>query len=195
MARSSRRAWALAYDRNALLPLEPGRHAAADVPGFATPGRRRRSDRLGDPLCRQHRRSSPPACSWWEKGALRALGRSRGGFGTKTHLRTDRKGNPLVFTLTGGEKHDAPQLLKIVDSGSVRRAGRGRPRLRPAWLAGDKAYDSSALRTALRRRGIKPLIPTRSNRKRALPFDKERYRIVSRGVVYELESRAERPSA
>ena len=91
-------------------------------------------------------------------------------------MRTDRKGHPLFFALTAGEKHDAPHLLKLVDGGAIRRVGRGRPRLRPACIAGDKGYDSAALRDALRRRGIEPLIPSRSNRKRVLAFDKERYR-------------------
>ena len=63
-----------------------------------------------------------------------------------------------------------------MDGGAIRRVGRGRPRLRPACIAGDKGYDSAALRDALRRRGIEPLIPSRSNRKRVLAFDKERYR-------------------
>jgi IS5 family transposase len=96
-----------------------------------------------------------------EKRAPRALGRRRGGFGTKIHLRTDRKGNPLVFALTGGEKHDAPQLVRLVDAGEIKHVRRGRPRLRTKRLAGDKGYDSTALRTALRRRGIEPIIPSR----------------------------------
>jgi transposase len=91
-------------------------------------------------------------------------------------LRTDSKGNPLVFALTGGEKHDAPQLVRLIDSGAIKRIGRGRPRLRPERLAGDKGYDSDALRTALRRRGIEPIIPSRSNRIRVIAFDKDRYR-------------------
>lgn len=111
-----------------------------------------------------------------EKGALRALGRSRGGFGTKLHLRTDRSGSPICFALTGGEKHDAPQLLRLVDGGAIKGTGPGRPRLRPERIAGDKGYDSTALRAALRRRGIEPVIPSRSNRLRAIAFDKERYR-------------------
>ncbi len=131
---------------------------------------------LGDALRGQYRDSSPPARSWWKKGAPRALGRSRGGFGTKIHLRTDSKGNPLVFALTGGEKHDAPQLVRLVDAGEIKRVRRGRPRLRPKRLAGDKGYDSAALRTALRRRGIEPIIPSRSNRIRTTTFDKARYR-------------------
>ena len=91
-------------------------------------------------------------------------------------MRTDSKGNPLVFALTGGEKHDAPQLVRLVDAGEIKRVRRGRPRLRPKRLAGDKGYDSAALRTALRRRGIEPIIPSRSNRIRTIPFDKARYR-------------------
>jgi hypothetical protein len=33
-----------------------------------------------------------------------ALGRSRGGFSTKIHLKTDFDGHPIAFDLTGGEK-------------------------------------------------------------------------------------------
>lgn len=91
-------------------------------------------------------------------------------------MRTDSKGNPIVFTLTGGEKHDAPQLVRLIDAGAIKRVRRGRPRLRPKRLAGDKGYDSGALRTALRRRSIEPVIPSRSNRIRIITFDKARYR-------------------
>jgi transposase len=81
-----------------------------------------------------------------------------------------------VFALTGGEKHDAPQLVRLIDNGAIKRVRRGRPRLRPKRLAGDKGYDSAALRTALRQRGIQPIIPSRSNRIRSMTFDKARYR-------------------
>ena len=33
-----------------------------------------------------------------------ALGRSRGGFSTKIHLRTNAKGDPLTFDVTGGAR-------------------------------------------------------------------------------------------
>jgi hypothetical protein len=36
-----------------------------------------------------------------------ALGRSRGGFSTKIHLKTDFGGLPLAFHLTGGEARDS----------------------------------------------------------------------------------------
>jgi len=35
-----------------------------------------------------------------------ALGRSRGGFGTKNHAKVDAFGMPLDFVLTGGEAHE-----------------------------------------------------------------------------------------
>jgi hypothetical protein len=35
-----------------------------------------------------------------------ALGRSRGGFSTKIHLRTNANGEPLTFDVTGGEAHE-----------------------------------------------------------------------------------------
>jgi len=150
-------------------------------------GRRKRIDRLGHALYRQYRDPRPPACSWWKKRALRALGRSRGGFGTKIHLRTDATGHPLTFTITGGEAHDAPQLLRLVDIGKIRRVGRGRPRLRPSHLAGDKGYDSDQLRVALRQRGIVPRIPARRNRRRVVKLDAERYR--GRNVIERCFSR------
>ena len=37
-----------------------------------------------------------------------ALGRSRGGFSTKIHLKTDFDGLPIAFDLTGGEAADSP---------------------------------------------------------------------------------------
>jgi hypothetical protein len=35
-----------------------------------------------------------------------AIGRSKGGLGTKIHLMVDALGNPLAFFLTGGQAHD-----------------------------------------------------------------------------------------
>jgi len=43
-----------------------------------------------------------------------ALGRSRGGFGTKIHAVTDALGNPLVFVLTGGQASDIGQAERLI---------------------------------------------------------------------------------
>ena len=41
-----------------------------------------------------------------------ALGRSRGGFSTKIHLRTNAKGDPLTFDVTGGEAHEVKGMMR-----------------------------------------------------------------------------------
>ena len=61
-------------------------------------------------------------------------------------------------------------------TGWIKRLGRGRPRLKPDRLAADKAYSSGAIRSALRRRNIQPVIPTRSNERREPTFDRAAYR-------------------
>ena len=42
---------------------------------------------------------------------------------------------------------------------------------------GDKAYDAEHLRMFLEGRGTTPVIPNRSNRKTAFPFDSEGYKL------------------
>ncbi len=56
----------------------------------------------------------------------------------------------------------------------------GRPRQRPARLAGDKGYSFPRVRTWLRRHGITPLIPHKDNerarRDGRVRFDKQSYK-------------------
>src|SRR6185436_15468426 len=46
-----------------------------------------------------------------------ALGRSRGGFSTKIHLKVDLGGLPLAFHLTGGEASDSRNFEILLDLG------------------------------------------------------------------------------
>lgn len=53
----------------------------------------------------------------------------------------------------------------------------GRPRKRPGRLAGDKGYSYPTIRRWLRARGIKAVIPRKSNQPQGpVPFDRGRYR-------------------
>jgi transposase len=93
-----------------------------------------------------------------------ALGRSRGGWSTKTHLSVDRRGRPLSVRLTPGQAGDNPQLLPLIDDIGVPAAGSGgRPRCRPDCVIADKAYSHPSARRALRRRGIRVVIPEKSD--------------------------------
>lgn len=44
----------------------------------------------------------------WPEPEDHALGRSRGGWSTKTHLSVDARGRPLSVRLTAGQAHDNP---------------------------------------------------------------------------------------
>ena len=85
-----------------------------------------------------------------------ALGRSRGGFSTKIHLKTDFDGHPIAFDLTGGEKADAPHFPVLLGLG---------PDIDPRAAVGDKGYASKTNRQAARDRGIIPVIPPKANEK------------------------------
>ncbi|MBL0407657.1 IS5 family transposase [Microvirga aerilata] len=84
------------------------------------------------------------------------MGRSRGGFSTKIHLKTDWAGDPLGFHLTGGEVSDSPHFETLLDLG---------PDITPRAAVGDKGYDAKANRQAARSRGICPAIPYRTTTK------------------------------
>src|SRR5688572_10173147 len=114
---------------------------------------------LDSTVVRAHQHAAGGRKAGREPGAGdEALGRSRGGFTTKIHVRCE--GKPVTFTLTGGQVHNSQQVPALINRGAIRRIGRGR--LRPAKLAGDKAYSSRSIRLALGKRGITPVIPTKS---------------------------------
>ena len=116
------------------------------------------------------------APSGGEAQAREALGRSQGGFSTKLHLRAEGHGRPMVAVLTPGERHEQIALEALMDGGAVQRPGRGRPRLRPRRVAGDRGYSSPTARRRLRRRHVQAVIPTRKDQPRLARFDRQAYR-------------------
>jgi transposase len=108
--------------------------------------------------------------------AKRALGWSRGGFSTKLHLRTERGGKPLVLLLTAGERHEQSVFEPLMERGAVKRPGRGRPKQRPRCVVGDKGYSSGKVRSYLRRRGVRAVIPRKQNELTQRLFDRELHR-------------------
>ena len=74
---------------------------------------------------------------------------------------TEKKGIPLVVTLTGANAHDVTAALPTVHAIAPIKGRRGRPRCRPRRLYGDKGYDSEPLRHALRALRIQPEIAKR----------------------------------
>ena len=81
----------------------------------------------------------------------------------------------MVILTTAGQRHEALMLRRLLETGAVKRTGRGRPRIRPDAVAADKGYSYPSLRRYLRRRGIRAVIPSKSDQPRRPSFDKAAY--------------------
>jgi transposase len=86
----------------------------------------------------------------------------------------------MTLVLTPGQRHESTQLPALMEHGAVKRLGRGRPRLRPDRIVGDKGYSFPHIRRYLRQRGVRITIARRSNQHRGGPFYKAIYRLRNR---------------
>jgi transposase len=115
-----------------------------------------------------------------------ALGRSRGGLGTKLHLISDGKGVPLSALLLPGQAHESTQFEELVDTVAIKRRSTGHLRRRPKRLAADRAYHARRIRLWLRRHAIQAVIPPRASQAKPRPgrpitYNQEHYR--ARNVI------------
>ncbi|MFE2870950.1 IS5 family transposase [Embleya sp. NPDC059259] len=133
----------------------------------AVPAAAERADDIGwtvsvdSTVCRAHQHSAGAR----KKGAPgpaepddHALGRSRGGLSTKVHLASDSRARPLALRVTAGQAGDAPAFETVMAAIRVPRSGLGRPRTRPDAVLADRA-----IRSHLRQRGIRAVIPQPSD--------------------------------
>lgn len=86
----------------------------------------------------------------------------------------------MTFILSPGHWHEQRVVRELLERGGVKRQGRGRPKVRPRRLVGDKGYSSPSLRRYLRQKGIRYTIPRRKNEHRGGSFDKAIYRLRNR---------------
>jgi transposase len=93
-----------------------------------------------------------------------ALGRSRGGFGTKIHASVSGLGLPVTVLLTAGQEADVTQAESLIDGVSAE------------VVIADKGYDSKAVVEQIEKRGAEAVIPSRKNSKEPRVYDQERYR-------------------
>jgi transposase len=95
-------------------------------------------------------------CRGGKRGAQnQAFGRSRGGFSTKIHARTNAQGLPIALLLTPGEASDSTAFNDLMAEHDAD----------PEVMLADKGYDSDAIRHEIRARGGSPEIPTRRSRR------------------------------
>ena len=93
----------------------------------------------------------------------RSLARSRGGLSTKIHLAVRGLGCPVRFTLTAGQKGDAPQAAALIEG------------LPAEVVMADTAYDADHLRQAIAAKGALAVIPNNPSRALKYPLDKHLY--------------------
>ena len=82
-----------------------------------------------------------------------ALGRSRGGYGTKACVIADGGGRAVAFALLPGQAHElpaAPPLLGTLPDS-------------PGWVVGDRGYSSHRFRELVWNSGARPAIPVKIN--------------------------------
>jgi IS5 family transposase len=77
------------------------------------------------------------------RGWSQAIGRSRGGFTSKTHCLADGRGRPVAFALTLGNVADITVALPLLQAV-----------VPPKRLIADKAYDAQRLRDELKKHRV-----------------------------------------
>jgi len=100
-----------------------------------------------------------------------ALGRSRGGFGTKVHVAVDSLGNPVTVHLSPGQDADITHAETLLADHA------------PEAVLADKGYDSDALVATVEGRGAEAVIPPKRNRVAPREYD---------AVVYKERNKVER---
>src|SRR5512147_421095 len=166
-----------------------GRLGAAARAGAGTPGERSRNGVSRwhlDPGASEGRGRGEKGGTSTERDHREALGRSRGGFGTKACVIADGKGRAVAFALAPGQAHEAPLALGLIDA--LPDA--------PAWIVGDRGLSAHALRELIWAIGARPAItpavvpkpprerPSASRISRSvpdLPFEPRRPRTGGRG--------------
>ena len=132
------------------------RGVGTSASGIAGPAAGGRADRV----VARHSGQLLSAChAWGKKTGPNPTDRRKAG--SKHHLISDARGIPLATTLTPANAHDITQLIPLVMAIPKVAGQRGRPRQRPDSVQGDRAYDPTAHRNALRNLGITPLLAKR----------------------------------
>jgi len=93
-----------------------------------------------------------------------ALGRSCGGFSSKTHAKVDALERPLNMIITTGHMSDIGQATALVKQDYCRS------------LIADRGYDCDNFRIALYTQGIAPIIPGRKNRTEIVLYNRDIYK-------------------
>lgn len=147
--------------------LDAGRCVGVDAASLERerrPAEQRADDRL------DHRAGAPSGGRRKRGTQRQGFGRSKGGFTTKIHLRTNAEGLPIAAEVTGGEVSDYKGYDLVMDADAPE----------PKVLIADKGYDADRIRADTEAKGGVAVIPTRSGRKVQIPIDDHIYALRNR---------------
>ena len=122
-------------------------------PAFGVRGSASDPRRHLDPRPSEGVRGSQKANTPAQRGAGEALGRSRGGYGTKACVIADSAGRAVAFALAPGQAHELPHAIPLL----MRVPGV------PVWVVADRGYSSHAFREHIWDLGARPAIPPKVN--------------------------------
>ena len=98
----------------------------------------------------------------------RSIDKSRGGWYAKIRMVSASPRQAMIFRLSGGQAHDAPEGRALLKSWAEPVAG--------APLAMDRAYEGDETRQLVRDLGMTPVVPPKANRKVKWNYDRETYK-------------------
>ncbi|ANY84465.1 transposase (plasmid) [Microvirga ossetica] len=122
-------------------PAQPG--ATARNPAWHDVPRRHQRARASEGCRRTPKRGSQA-----QRDDREALGRSRGGYGTKACVIADSLGRAVAFRIAPGQAHELPQAVPLEQLPGV-----------PTWVVADRGYTSHAFREHVWSMGARPAIP------------------------------------
>jgi transposase len=102
------------------------------------------------------------------KNGPQAIGKSRGGWNTKIHMVAADARTAVVFALSPGNAHDAPEGRSLLKE--LGPMPEGLPMLM------DKAYEGNETRQLVLDLGMIPVVPPKSNRLNPWEYDRELYK-------------------
>ena len=106
-----------------------------------------------------------------KKNGPQSIGKSRGGWTTKIHMVAADARTALMFSLSAGQAHDAPEGRKLKKT--LNRLGPQRENLS---IVMDRAYEGNETRQLALALGFTPVVPPSSTRVSPWTYDMEMYK-------------------